>query len=233
MGESNNAKARLFYSYSHADEMLRKELEKHLSILQRQGRIISWNDRMIDAGSDWSKEIDVSMEASHVILLLVSSDFIASDYCYSKELNTAVDLQKEGKAIVIPVILRACDWHTTVLGDLQALPKDGRPVTSWENKDEAWTDIAKGIRNAISKAKFHEVIERTKLYTNKEDKVKQGVVENVPEMAGMKECLTRAVERIDKLFMQEEPVAGLATSFEKLDVILGGIESKIKGVRAL
>jgi len=140
----------VFYSYAHEDEQLREELEKHLSLLRREGRIREWHDRRIAPGNEWRGKIDSHLNSADVILLLVSADFLSSDYCYSKEMNRAIERHKTGEARVIPIILRAVDnWESAPFGSLQGLPKDGKPVTSWTNMDEAFTDIARGIRNAI------------------------------------------------------------------------------------
>src|SRR5271157_1739199 len=137
---------RLFYSYSHKDETLRDELEEALALLRRQGLIYSWHDRRIGAGEDWKGAIDKNLEAAQVILLLVSASFVASDYCWDIETERAVERHDRGEAKVIPVILRLCDWQGAPFGKLQALPKDARAITTWANKDEAWTDVARGIR---------------------------------------------------------------------------------------
>jgi hypothetical protein len=140
----------LFYSYSHKDEALRDELATHLSLLRRQGVISGWHDRRIAAGTEWAGQIDQHLEAADVILLLVSADFLASDYCYDKEMKRALERHGAGTARVIPVILRPCDWQSAPFWKLQALPKDGKPVTTWGNRDEAFTDIARCIRNAVT-----------------------------------------------------------------------------------
>jgi putative methionine-R-sulfoxide reductase with GAF domain len=139
---------RLFYSYSHEDERLLKKLEQHLKLLQRQGFIAVWHDRMIGAGEEWKGAIDKNLDEAQVVLLLVSSSFLASNYCYDVEMKRAIERHDRGEASVIPVILRKCDWHNAPFGELQALPKDGRAVTSWRNRDEAWTDVTMGIRRA-------------------------------------------------------------------------------------
>ncbi|MEX2247121.1 MAG: FxSxx-COOH system tetratricopeptide repeat protein, partial [Dehalococcoidia bacterium] len=139
----------LFYSYSHRGEDLRDELERHLKILQREGAISNWHDRRITAGREWGGEISEHLESSGIILLLVSADFIASDYCWDVEVKRAIERHEAGTARVIPVILRDCDWHSAPFGKLQALPKDGKPITSWPNRDEAFADVARGIRKAI------------------------------------------------------------------------------------
>lgn len=144
-------KMRLFYSYSHQDESLRRELETHLAPLKREGLIEGWHDREIGAGSDWDEELNKNFEAADVILLLVSPDFLASDYCYEREMHRAIEKSKAGEATVIPIILREADWKSTPMKMLQALPKDLKPVTSGTNRDEAWAGVVIGIRNAIGK----------------------------------------------------------------------------------
>src|SRR4051812_25942213 len=99
--------ALVFFSYSHADEALRDELEKHLKILQRQGIIEMWHDRRIGAGSELHGEIDENLNSADIILLLVSADFLNSDYCHDVEMKQAIKRHNNGEAIVIPVILRA------------------------------------------------------------------------------------------------------------------------------
>lgn len=139
----------VFYSYAHEDEGLRNELEKHLSILKRTGVITGWHDRKILAGHDWETIIDVRLNTAKVILLLISADFLASDYCYGIELERALQRDETGDARVIPVILREVHWRGAPFGRLQALPTDGRAVTSWPNRDRAFTDVARGIAKAV------------------------------------------------------------------------------------
>ena len=143
---SNNE---LFYSYAHSDERLRNALEKHLAIMKRQGLIEGWHDRKIVAGSEWKDQIDEHLNSAGIILLLVSADFLASNYCYDIEMTRAIERHEAGEAIVIPVILRPCDWKDTPFSKLQALPKDAKPVTTWSNRDEAFLDVARGIRAAV------------------------------------------------------------------------------------
>ena len=139
----------VFFSYAHKDEELRDELATHLKLLQREGVIQAWHDRQISAGTEWENQIDAHLEAARVILLLVSADFIASDYCYAVEMQRAMERHAANDARVIPIILRACDWHSAPFGKLQGLPKDGKPVTSWANRDEAFANIAQGIRKVV------------------------------------------------------------------------------------
>ena len=141
----------IFFSYSHKDEALRDELETHLKLLQRQGIISVWHDRKILPGTEWDGEIDVHLERAKIILLLISADFIASDYCWDKEVKRAFELHKREAAVVIPILLRKCDWQGTSFSKLQGLPKDLTPVTAYNDRDEAWTDVATGIRAIAEK----------------------------------------------------------------------------------
>ena len=140
----------IFYSYAHKDELLRNKLEIHLSTLKRQGLIAGWHDRDINAGTEWKLEIDEHLNTAHVILLLVSPDFLASDYCYDIEMTRAMQRHQAGEAQVIPIILRPTDWQTAPFSKLQALPTNARPVTEWPNRDKAFLDVASGIRKALA-----------------------------------------------------------------------------------
>jgi formylglycine-generating enzyme required for sulfatase activity len=139
------AAVNLFFSYAHEDQDLRDRLEEHLSILKRLGKISTWHDRKIRAGSDWAGEISEELESADIILLLVSPSFINSDYCYGVEVDRALQRHKQGNAVVIPIILRPAVWEDSPFGKLQALPIDAKPVTKWRNRDDAFANIVKGI----------------------------------------------------------------------------------------
>ena len=139
----------IFYSYSHRDELLRIELEKHLYLLKRRNLIDGWHDRRISAGDEWKQQIDAHLRSAHIILLLISSDFLASDYCYDIEMKLALDRHANGEAVVVPIILRDVDWSGANFSHLQALPRDAKPISSWPNVDEAFADVARGIRDIV------------------------------------------------------------------------------------
>jgi len=141
--------ARVFVSYSHKDEELRDQLEVQLAMLKRQGLVEIWHDRRILAGEHLDSTIDKELDDADVILLLVSPDFIASDYCYKIEKGRALERHRDGTARVISVILRPCDWTHTDLGQYLVTPNDGRPITQWPDRDEAFLDVATSIRCAI------------------------------------------------------------------------------------
>jgi hypothetical protein len=137
---------KIFYSYAEKDEPIRIKLEKHLAMLRREKIITDWHFRKISAGTDLDHEIDIHLSSSQIVLLLVSADFLASDYCYDVELKKAMKLHKSGKTRVIPIIVRPCDWHNAPFGKLEALPKSARPVLKWKNQDDAFLSIEIGIR---------------------------------------------------------------------------------------
>ena len=141
----------LFYSYAHADEPMRKKLEKHLATLHQQGLIASWHDRMIGAGTEWEQHIDEHLNRAQIILLLISANFLASPYCSGIEMKRAMERHEANEARVIPVILRPVHWKDVPFAKLQMLPTDGKPIASshWHNQDEAFTNVAEGIRKVI------------------------------------------------------------------------------------
>lgn len=135
----------VFISYAHRDERLRQELDKHLAALRRSAIIESWCDRKINPGREFDRDIDRQMQNSHLVLLLISPDFMNSDYCYGREMRAALRRHARGEARVIPIILRPVDWLRSPIGKLQALPKDAKPVTTWHKRDEALLDVVKGV----------------------------------------------------------------------------------------
>jgi hypothetical protein len=139
----------VFISYSHQDKTLCEELRKYLSMLRRQGLIRDWYDRGIGAGEEWARTIDEHLNTADVILLLISADFLASDYCFEIETKRALERRQKGEAVVIPVLLREADWKYPPLGDLEPLPKDFRPIESRVPMSSALTEVATGIRELI------------------------------------------------------------------------------------
>jgi hypothetical protein len=198
---------RLFYSFSHDDEPLRKELANHLSMLRRKNVIAEWHDRQIGAGEEWKGVIDKNLDEAHIFLLLVSSSFLGSDYCQDVETKRALERHERGDATVIPVILRACDWHEAPFGKLQALPRDGKPITSWTNRDEAFTDVAIGIRRVVEtmEQQADKVRERWKILQNTQTRMFE-ILENTPtstDSPRLERVRNRMFELWDKKFKGE------------------------------
>ena len=141
---------RVFFCYSHIDEELRDEIERHLSILKHKKVLDSWHDRRIGAGTDWEGQIDHHLNSADIVVLLVSAAFMSSGYCYDVEMKKALERHASGEAKVLPVILRPVDWQGAPFEHLQILPRDAKPIVQWKDRDEALLDVARGIREACS-----------------------------------------------------------------------------------
>lgn len=141
----------IFCCYARKDQSLLNELKIYLNPLQRYGLIKVWTDTDISPGVERQKEIDLHLNTAHIILLLVSPDFMASDYCCSIGMKRAIERHESGEALVIPVILRYTYWQPALFGKLQVLPTNAKPVTdpSWRNRNVAFHDVAEGIRKAL------------------------------------------------------------------------------------
>jgi hypothetical protein len=223
--------ANLFFSYSHADEGLRDQLEKQLAMLVRQGTIKVWHDRRIGAGEEWAATIDQHVETDEIILLLVSPDFLASDYCYDRELVRAVERHEAGEAIVIPVILRPCDWHGAPFGKLQAVPKDGKAVTLMPNTDAALLEVAQAVRAAVDRISGGERGGRS---TAAPPRVGQAPARVAPRSSNLR--LAKSFTDRDKDRFRMEAFDYLARFFEtsltELEARNDGIEASLRRVDA-
>lgn len=148
VGGRDTQALKVFVSYSHADEKLKNSVLHHLKPLERMGLITEWHDRKLLPGDAWGDVISQNIEEADIVLLLVSIDFINSKYCYDVELDHALERHADGTCRVIPIILRGCLWQHTPFSKLQALPRDGKPVISWPDLDEALAGVADGLRAA-------------------------------------------------------------------------------------
>jgi TIR domain len=162
---------KIFFCYAHEDEALLNKLKSHLRPLQREGLVDFWHDRDISAGKEWELEINERLNTAQIILLLVSSDFINSDYCYGIEMKRAMERHERGEARVIPIVLRPVDWRS-VLGKLYALPTDAKPVSNWRPQDKAFLDIAENIRKIV-----HEISQEKNSSKEKPETKPHGSVE--------------------------------------------------------
>jgi hypothetical protein len=140
---------KVFVSFAHEDQELANELITHLTPLRRSGLIQLWSDRATGPSSDWTRELDLRIEQADVILLLISPDYLASEYCYDVEMKRALEKHHSGTARVIPVILRPSAWSLAPVAELQTLPANGTPISTWKNRDEAFVNVTKSIQIAI------------------------------------------------------------------------------------
>lgn len=210
---------KVFFSYAHEDEDFRDRLATHLRLLERNGKIECWHDRKITPGATWKDEIDAHLLKADVILALVSSDYLNSDYCFEKELQTALEQHKYHRSILIPVILRSCLWSESPLGELEALPIDAKPVASWEDSDEAWKNVTEGILQAAEKILKQKTVFR--------DTVFEGCEEFIKERSDFLSD-SRIDRNLSRLASQDEVSAKQITDYrQKLETFAAAFESKV------
>jgi replicative DNA helicase len=204
--------ASIFFSYSHKDECFKEQLETHLSILQRRGLISTWNDRKILAGQDWESIIASQLDCADIVVFLISSDFIASDYCYGKEMLRALEKHERGEAKVIPIIVRPVDWTDAPFSRLQALPKDGTPVIAWPMQDQAWLDVEHGIKKAV------EALQETKFRDA-----------STSTLTSIRDVLAAEFKHLEKVYgdTRSHGIAsdGISTGITDLDMLMGGLRA--------
>lgn len=141
-----------FISYSHQDEKYLKRLETHLAQIKREGLLESWTDNEINAGENLSEKISEELSGSDLFIALLSPDYIASNYCYEKEFQTALKMLSNNEIIIVPVICEPCDWTNTPFKELLAVPKDGKPISEWANENTAYVSIVGGLRKLLKGA---------------------------------------------------------------------------------
>ena len=142
-------KINVFLSYSHKDEELKEALDNHLSALKRNGQIAVWNNRKIVGGQEWSEEIKQELNSAHIVLMLISADFIASDRIWTTEIKKAIERHYQKKATIIPIYCRPCDFKDMPFEKIQGLPKDAKPITSFAEIDTPLSEIAISIRSIV------------------------------------------------------------------------------------
>jgi hypothetical protein len=142
---------RAFISYSHADQTHLTNLEKHLAQVKRDGLLNLWTDHAIEAGGNLDAEITEALNSSELFIALISPDYINSGYCYEKEFQFAQRLHQQKNLKIVPVIVEPCDWHNTPFSDLKAIPKDGKPISTWNNLNTAFLDVITNLRSLLIK----------------------------------------------------------------------------------
>ena len=218
--------ARVFISYAHKDEALLAELAAQLKILERNGLIEHWHDRKIVPGEEWDGRIKSELESADIILLLVSHDFINSDYCWGVEVAQAIARHEAGTACVIPIILRDCLWQDAPFAKIQGLPKDMRPVVDWPSRDAAFADVARGIKRSVAeldrrKPRPSPPAAATKPVTAKAEAA-SAARPNRPR-------IRREFTDLDKDAFADEAYAAIKAHFERALTELTGDEPSIDG----
>jgi TIR domain len=138
-----------FISYTHRDEGLKEEITRHLGKLENCGLITLYKDQPLTSVQDWENSSQEFLNKARIILLLISADYLASDYCYDIEMTQAMNRHAIGEVRVVPIIIRPTNWMDAPIEKLQVLPKNGKPITSWENQDEAFRDVISGILQVV------------------------------------------------------------------------------------
>lgn len=226
---------KLFYCYAQQDKQWFTRLDAHLSSLKREFQITTFSKYEVLAGMEIEKETDTHLNAADIILLLISSAFIDSDYCYSLEMEKALQRQKEGDVCVIPILLRPVDWKYTPFSKLQPLPANGIPVTSWRQSDEALEDITKGIRKRLERErrrlsqKYHwpERKPANKCDADRDTFEKKQTIEDVPDQ--MKHYLyvsDTKVKDLERQVWSAKETVSFQDRLQSLSVVLAHLRKK-------
>jgi len=222
----------VFVSYSHKDDEFRERLEVQLALLKRQGVIRVWHDRRIGAGKDIHCEISEHLERADIVLLLVSPDFLASDYCYEREMARAMQRHEEGSARVIPVILRVCDWQSAPFGRLKAVPRDGKPITKFTDRDEGFNEVSAALRSVAAELAVEDSTAKTPAHGNSEPAEAKRIPP--PHPGGVR--LRRAFTDLDRDGFIEEAFEFIAARFKdslvELKAANPGIETNYRRIDA-
>ncbi|HEY7415977.1 MAG TPA: toll/interleukin-1 receptor domain-containing protein, partial [Ktedonobacteraceae bacterium] len=139
----------IFCSYAHEDRAFIEDFRKHLRLMEREDLISTWYDASISPGQPWRSEVEQHLQSANLILLLISPDFLNSDFCMDVELPLALERSQRKEALVIPIILRPVDWEDASFAHLQALPQNGKPISTWQDQDAAFKQVAEAIKRCI------------------------------------------------------------------------------------
>jgi len=159
-------KPTIFISYSHKDEKWKDRLRPHLGVLEQQDRITIWDDRRIDAGAKWYNEIQQAMERAAVAVCLISSDYLASDFCVKEEIPYLLERCEQAGMVLIPLLVRPCLWKAVPwLKEIQMIPRDGKSVAEdfQGREDGVFVQVAEQIFEIIDEpAPMDVVVEAAK-----------------------------------------------------------------------
>jgi hypothetical protein len=141
---------KVFIAYSHLDTRYRHDLEDQLTLLSRKGQVQWWSEHQLIPGEEIENVISEALSGADVIILLISIHFLSNSFCWSQQLEKAIDRHDRGEAVVIPVFVRPCAWEGTPIEKLQGVPRRGKAISRWSDKHEAWTQVARGIEQALA-----------------------------------------------------------------------------------
>lgn len=201
-----------FISYSHKDVAALERLHAHLAMLRRDDLIQQWFDRDILAGGIVDSEIDERLEGSDLFLLLVSPDFLNSDYCYNREMTRALERHHDGSARVVPIVIEPCEWKASPLGRLKAVPRDGLAVSEWTNENNAYLDITQELRR---------IVERDAIGTSNGESVR---IPNAERGVVRRYRIKRDFDEIDRSEFRDTAFGIVRDYFERATAEISGIE---------
>jgi hypothetical protein len=145
---------KLVYSSAPADYALREQLAAHLHLLVRKGLLTEWHAQLMPAGAHAAWERQRAWRSADILLLLLSADYFVSEEYDNHDMQQALERHRLGQLLIIPILIRPCDWQSTSVAHLQCLPRDGIPVTMSENQDAALLPIAQEIHQLITSQHF-------------------------------------------------------------------------------
>ena len=204
---------KIFLSYSHKDSDIKEELDTHFAPLKRSGKAQTWSDRDIELSSEWDEAIKRELEEADIILLLISANFIASNYIWEKEITRAMQRHECKEARVIPIFAKKCVFEDMPFAKLQGLPKNAKPIATFADRDEAYTEIVAAIRRLIDTANFsvREDNVETEMPENQDDarsliakgEIKKGI-EAMKKTRSDENTLTLLEGRLSRLEKEEQ-----------------------------
>lgn len=203
-----------FISYSHKDAAALERLHVHLAMLKRDGLIETWFDREILAGEEIDAEIENQLESCELFLLLISPDFLASDYCYDKEMTRAFERHDAGEAQIVPLIIEPCEWTSSRLRKLKAIPRDGKAVSEWTNENNAYLDIVTELRR---------LLETTGIAVERSDENAVTTQQHAVQ-ARHRYRVQRGFDEIDRSDFRDKAFAIIRDYFEKAIIEIDDIE---------
>lgn len=142
-------KVKIFFSYAHKDREFLDEFKEYIKVFERNELVERWDDNELIVGEKWDSTIKEKIYSADIIIFLISSTSLASDYIYNHELKIAFDLKEMEESYVVPIIIKDCLWDMTEFSEFQVLPIEGKAVNSWDKKEEAWTSVSRGLKKAI------------------------------------------------------------------------------------
>ena len=222
MVDSEKTQVSLFYSYAHTDERLFNKLTNHLSLLNKQGLITQWHDHNISAGADKADQINHYINTAHIILLLISPAFLASDYYYTTEMKRALERHEAGEARIIPILLRPVDWEHAPFAKLQVLPQNERPITLWENQDSAFREIAIQLRKVVEELHGKESTTSFPSKTSETSNIHKQIDIDI-----------RHLQTVEEFHLHLKKVNELKNIHDKLDEIELGLAAVLESIQFL